>query len=191
MTIPSVPCKRKALDAAPPAAARPTKQLITERKLIEYLLRFGLHLSSEFTNHNISPVDLDEMNDTQTHNVFMSPADLETKLNNAQKITICDEVRKITDDPLLPKALVERSSMPTPYCSALVLWQTPSSVLKVPFDDKDNNEDENGKKDEQIASTSRVEREDEVNTMEAELLFDNNNSSNVDFNNLNTMDLDM
>lgn len=184
-SIPPVPCKRKSLDLAP---TRPTKQFISERKMIEHLN--GLHLSSEFTNHNISPVDYDEFDENQPHTVFMSPADLEEKLKNAQKITICNEVRKLTDDPLLPKALLERA-VPPPYCSALVLWQPPTSILKVHLDEGDEKVEKGSDKKKERGGTSEPQQESLESTMEAEMMFANNNSSNVDFNNLDTMDLDM
>lgn len=74
----SFPCKRKPADT--PSTHRPTKQFISERKMIEHMN--SLHLSSSFTNHNISP---DEYSEDPTYNIFMSPADLEQKLKNAQR----------------------------------------------------------------------------------------------------------
>lgn len=194
--IPPIPCKRKSLEVVPP---RPTKQFISERKMIEHLS--GLHLSSEFTNHNISPVDYDEFEENQPHTVFMSPADLEQKLKNAQKITVCDEVRKITDDPLLPKSLLDRAAVPSPYCSALVLWQPPTSILKVHSGSNNNNEEQDEKAEEKINKKSDEKKKESTSerelqlsfesAMEAEMMFANNNSSTVDFNNLDTMDLDL
>lgn len=185
-------CKRKStIDNS----SRPSKQFISERKMIEHLN--GLHLSSDFTNHNISPTDLDKMEEnSEPHTVFMSPTDLEAKLKNAQKITVCDGVRKITDDPLLPKALLEHAKMPSPYCQALVLWQPPSNILKVPFDKESNksNDDneESVEKREERATASGSGAAMDNGVMDAELeYFDNNNSSNVDYNNLDTMDLDL
>lgn len=175
------PFKRKAADTSP----QPSKQFISERKMIEHLN--GLHLSSDFTNHNISAsseaCDIDE---NQPHTVFMSPTDLEQKLKNANKITICEEIRKITDDTILPKSLIERASVPPPYCSALVLWQPPSNVFRVSNDDQ-------AKRDEEDDEQQTVRAVVDSSTMDAELFLDNNNSSNLDFNNLNAnvMDLDL
>lgn len=79
-TIPPAPShisgKRKTLE--PESSYRPTKQFISEQKMIEHLN--SMHLSSTFTNHNISPDTFED-----TYKVFLSPADLEEKLRNAQR----------------------------------------------------------------------------------------------------------
>lgn len=105
------------------------------------------------------------------------------------RITVCEQIKNLTkDDPLLPKALLERanaSSVNTPYCSALVLWQPPSQILKVYDKDKKKQEEEQQPK---IVDTSPV------NQMESDELFmDNNNSSSIDYNivpAINEMDMD-
>lgn len=105
------------------------------------------------------------------------------------RITVCEQIKNLTkDDPLLPKALLDRanaSSVNTPYCSALVLWQPPSQILKV-YDKNKDTEEEKEKRPKVVETT--------VNQMESEELFmDNNNSSSIDYNNIaamNEMDMD-
>ncbi|XP_063710162.1 J domain-containing protein DDB_G0295729 [Culicoides brevitarsis] len=169
--------KRKTIEPEP--TYRPSKQFISEQKMIEHMS--SMHLSSNFTNHNISP---DSPFDDESFKVFLSPADLEEKLKNAQRITVCEQIKNLTkDDSLLPKALLDRanaSSVSTPYCSALVLWQPPAQILKLRetvTSDKKIKEEEEEKKSREEPSTS--------NLMESEELFmDNNNSSSIDFNNV-------
>jgi len=174
---PPLPCKRKTLDGAP--TYRPTKQFISERKMIENMS--GLHLSSNFTTHNISP---DDVSEDLPYKVFLSPADLEEKLRNAQRITVCEQIKNLTEgDNLLPKALVDRAAttLATPM-NALVLWQPPSQILKI-YD-----------KFEEKAETEQQVSEVNANQMESEeLSMDNNNCLTIDFNTIGApsdMDLD-
>lgn len=69
--------KRKTIE--PAATYKPTKQFISEQKMIEHMN--SMHLSASFTNHNISP----DMIEDSSYKVFLSPADLEEKLRNAQR----------------------------------------------------------------------------------------------------------
>lgn len=146
--------------------------------MIEHLS--GLHLSSDYTNHNISPSSFAQ---EEARNVFMSPKDLEEKLRNAERITVLQGVRKLNDDPILPKELIHHVAS-TDYCSALVVWQPPGEILKIPeLIKKASDESEN---------SDDTEKANNADTMDAEVM-DNNNSSDVDFNQMdaNTMDLDL
>lgn len=82
---------------------------------------------------------------------------------------------------------VNGSTINPPYCSALVLWQPPSQILKVHGKTKDD-DDEEEKEEKRQKSV-----ETNVHQMESEELFmDNNNSSSIDFNSLAAMnDVDM
>uniref|UniRef100_A0A336LYX5 CSON011078 protein n=1 Tax=Culicoides sonorensis TaxID=179676 RepID=A0A336LYX5_CULSO len=171
---PTLPGKRKTIEPSP--IYRPTKQFISEQKMIEHLN--SMHLSSDFTNHNISPDTFEE-----NYKVFLSPADLEQKLRNAQRITVCEQIKTLTkNDNVLPKALLDRanaSSSNPPYCSALVLWQPPTSILKFCDKNKDEEEESEEKQPKIVSNPSQMESED--------LFMDNNNSSTIDLNNLNVM----
>ncbi|KAL1374126.1 hypothetical protein pipiens_004995 [Culex pipiens pipiens] len=61
--------------------------------------------------------------------VYMSPQELEDRLRKAQRIAVCEEVRKLDNRAeILPKVLLERIEKP---CTALVLWQPPATPLEL------------------------------------------------------------
>lgn len=124
----------------------------------------GLHISSNFTSHSNDTSLADSlMEETSNWNVAMSQEDLERRLKTAQRITICEQVRKLdTSNDIIPKILLYRNERP---CTAMVLWQPPQKVQNfvVPNNDSSDDSDDNGQ--------------------------DNNNSSSVDLNNF--MDLDL
>lgn len=98
--------KRKT-ESPPP---RPAKQLITEEKMSEHLQ--NLHISSEAGNSG----------DTQ-----------EVK---EQRLYMCEEMRKLQAESILPSSLL-LSSIPR-TCTALVLWQPRNSILTLPYDNYEN-----------------------------------------------------
>lgn len=106
------------------------KQLITDEKMAAHLN--GLHISSEFTAHNVnqsgqtnSAFEMDD-NGSDTINPYpCSFHDIEEKLKRAQKITVSDVVKSIQEDPILPAAIMERFEKP---CKALVIWQPPQRI---------------------------------------------------------------
>ncbi|GAB0086054.1 uncharacterized protein DMENIID0001_000370 [Sergentomyia squamirostris] len=133
----------------------------------------NLHISSDFTSHNNAPDIQTDETEMQLENeqpsqylVNMTQWDLEQKLRNAQRITVCDQVRNLTKtDSIIPKVLLDKIENP---CTALVLWQPPRVLerLIVPQKDSEN---------------SATEDEEEA---------DNNNSSSLDLNNaMDTEDL--
>lgn len=74
----------------------------------------GLHISPDFTSHNTATIE-----DYNSDSVSMesdssssssdsqlptqSTQDIEQKLRNAQRITICDQIRKLQNEPALPQ----------------------------------------------------------------------------------------
>lgn len=85
-----------------------------------------LHLSSTYINHDLSPSPAQtsdcEMNVLrETAHCSITPTELESRLKTAQRITICEEVRKLTKiDEIIPKILLDKIESP---CKSLVLWR--------------------------------------------------------------------
>lgn len=114
------------------------KQLITDERMAAHLN--SLHISSNYTSHN--PADgvactlkagqpathpADPCTSSQSYAAIASH-DLEQKLRNASRITLCEEIRKLAADPILPQAIFERFERP---CTALVLWQPPQRIAEL------------------------------------------------------------
>lgn len=86
--------------------------MITEEKMAEHL--DGLHISSDFTSHS-TPTLEDYSSDSvsmesdsssssnECQFTIPSSHDLEQKLRNAQRITICDQIRKLQNEPVIPQ----------------------------------------------------------------------------------------
>lgn len=117
--------------------------------------------------------------------------ELEEKLRNANRITICDQLKKFSDEQkkvsYLPEALLHSIQKP---CTALVLWQ-PSPIMNI-ISQKNYNKNEirNENKNENIDdyTISDVEQPDDIDDF-----IDNNNTCNLDFNNIkpDSMDEDL
>lgn len=132
----------------------------------------SLHISSDYTSHQkTSEFDTMSMESDQQwtesskeYNINMSQQDLEQKLKNAQRITVCEQIRQLSTEPILPRALIERMERP---CTALVLWQPPPRITDLII----------------ARRSSKQEAEDQ----------DNNNSMSIDMNlnTANSMDLDL
>lgn len=122
----------------------------------------NMHLSSEYTSHNINTTSAEDsalgstnsgglspcssLDDDMSlgepgpgstaaaaaaaaRHVYMSPQELEDRLRKAQRIAVCEEVRKLDNRAdILPKVLLERIEKP---CTALVLWQPPATPLEL------------------------------------------------------------
>lgn len=104
----------------------PSKQLITEEKMAMHLN--GMHLSDSFQAHNIKITDSTFEEDMDmAYNVNLSPQELERRLRNAQRITLCDDVKRSlkNNNEIIPKVLLDRIEKP---CQALVLWQPPQNI---------------------------------------------------------------
>lgn len=99
--------------------------------------------------------------------VNMTQWDLEQKLRNAQRITVCDQVKNLEKtDSIIPKVLLDKIENP---CTALVLWQPPTILQRLIVPQKE------------LPQENSTEDEEEA---------DNNNSSAVDLNNF-AMDTDI
>ncbi|KAJ6622675.1 hypothetical protein Bhyg_17081 [Pseudolycoriella hygida] len=156
--------KRK---AEPEQSYTKPKKLITEEKMAEHL--DGLHISPDFTSHSTPNLDDTvsmeaDPSSSSTDCQYAKTQDLEQKLRNAQRITICEQIRKLQNDPVLPQAILSRFERP---CTALVLWQPPPSITE-------------------LCATLQEKRARKLNAEEQD---NNNSSSSIDFNNF--MDLDM
>lgn len=90
------------------------KKLITEEKMAEHL--DGLHISTDFTSHNTPTLEdyssdsVSMESDSSTSSTecpfsITSTQDLEQKLRNAQRITICEQIRKLQNDPVIPHVI--------------------------------------------------------------------------------------
>jgi hypothetical protein len=101
----------------------PTKHFISEEKMIAHMN--GLHLSDSYQPHNLSPIQ----GETESYNVNLSPQELEERLKNAQRITVCDQVRKSLreENEIIPKVLLDRIEQP---CRAVMLWRPPPEVQR-------------------------------------------------------------
>lgn len=108
----------------------------------------SLHLSSDYTSHsNNTTTNSIEDGIEEIDDLRIEAHDLEEKLRRAQRITVCEEVRRLRDQPILPQAILERYEKP---CTALVLWQPPQRISELihisddlkedsPSDEEENN----------------------------------------------------
>ncbi|CAG9828002.1 unnamed protein product [Diabrotica balteata] len=104
-------CKRKT--ESPPL--QPAKQHITEEKMAEHMSK--LHISSE----TASPRENDA--------------------SRMQRLYMCEEMRKLKTDPILPQSLLSKMQNP---CTALVLWKPPTRFIPVTGNNEiDENENNN------------------------------------------------
>lgn len=144
----------------------------------------GLHISSDYRQHSVNTPssssnslmeELEKIIPQQSSRLTAETLDIEEKLRRAQRITICDEIRKLSDEPLLPQSILDRFEKP---CRALVLWQPPQKLtdLIVPKEAGDGDENE------------MVEEEmEEANNN----IINNNNDDSIDLNNGASMELDL
>lgn len=128
--------------------------------------------------------------------------ELEEKLRNANRITMCEELKKFNDEQkkasYLPEALLHRIQKP---CTALVLWQ-PSPILNM-FSKTTNNMNNENKNNNDEQKTLEEDRIDDYTIPDVDLppeqpddiddFIDNNNTCNLDFNNVkpDSMDEDL
>lgn len=86
--------------------------MITEEKMAEHLQ--GLHISPDFTSHSTPTLEdyssdsvsmESDSSSSSTDCPFTIPStqDLEQKLRNAQRITICEQIRKLQNEPVIPQ----------------------------------------------------------------------------------------
>lgn len=149
----------------------------------------SLHISNDFVSHSSQLVPSKEQFDNGTPIMvpsLMSQEELEEKLRNAQSITVCEEVRKLSSsDSPIPQVLLDRLQKP---CTALVVWQPPKNLLNVYNNVMDNIKNHNKNKN-STKSDSNEEPDSSDDERIDEIDFDNNNSSSLDLNNM--MDFEM
>lgn len=144
--------------------------LITDDKMAEHLNT--LHISSDYTSHSRVEASTSTSMDAEpstSYSVNLSPKDLERKLKNAQRITLCEQIRKLNNEPLLPHNFYERFDRP---CTAMVLWQPPPRLNP---DMSDEEAEESHRKQAELHQQQN----------------DNNNSSALDLNSGSSMDMDL
>lgn len=108
--------KSKLIDPLPP------KQFISEEKVIAHFN--GMHISRNYTEHSAGSSPSMEYD----FNNPITQKELEEKLKNANRITVCDEIRKLhaVHSSFMPDALLQnRIERP---CTALVLWTPPPKL---------------------------------------------------------------
>ncbi|RZC40498.1 hypothetical protein BDFB_002950 [Asbolus verrucosus] len=111
---PAVRCKRKTESPTLQAC----KQHITEEKMAEHMSR--LHISSE-----------------------TATSSKESEGDRTRRLYMCEEMRKLQSDSILPQSLLSRIQRP---CTALVLWTPPRRLVPL-----ENYESENGNNNEEAA----------------------------------------
>lgn len=79
---------------------QPLKQHITEEKMAEHMSK--LHISSETASSK------------------------ETETGRIQRLYMCEEMRKLQSDSIIPHSLIAQIQQP---CKALVLWKPPSRII--------------------------------------------------------------
>lgn len=167
-----------------------------------------MHISSNYIQHNAgnsssSDDELPSTSDKCFSNLTyadyqVNAKELEEKLRNANRITICEELTKFCDEQkkktsYLPEALLNRIQKP---CTALVLWQPPPPILNI-FSENNINENGNQLNDDICENIEDYtipdvdlppEQPDDIDDF-----IDNNNSCNLDFNSVkpDSMDEDL
>uniref|UniRef100_A0A1B0FDK5 Uncharacterized protein n=1 Tax=Glossina morsitans morsitans TaxID=37546 RepID=A0A1B0FDK5_GLOMM len=195
--------KRKSdLNMLPPM---PAKQFISEEKFTAHFN--GLHISSDYIQHNSgsssgeaasitsSAVTGKNFTNLTYADYQITAKELEEKLRNVSRITLCEELKKFQEQQkktaYLPEALFNRIEKP---CTALVLWQPPPilNLLKDQTANKNKNVPEELKaNDIEITDEDSIELAPEE-SVEIDDFIDNNNTCNVDFNvRLDGMDEDL
>ncbi|XP_060531103.1 uncharacterized protein LOC132704843 [Cylas formicarius] len=111
---------------------QPNKQHITEEKMAEHLSK--LHISSE-----------------------TPPSHLEPESVKHKRLYMCEEMRKLQADPIIPPCLMSQLQRP---CMALVLWQPPSRLLPISDDNSQSSEWELNRKEGDSNSVCDVDQLD-------------------------------
>lgn len=116
---PVVHCKRKSLDVEP---VIPAKQLITEEKMAAHLN--SMHISSEYTPYSLSTDN--DMMDVAMEPSTSAAANITEKFKG-HTIVLSEEVKKLTEEPLLPPSIIERLEKPR---MSLVVWKPRENILE-------------------------------------------------------------
>ncbi|XP_037948322.1 uncharacterized protein LOC119679826 [Teleopsis dalmanni] len=181
-----------------PVESRPTKQYISEEKFTAHFN--GLHISSEYIQ--------DESNNSENmkksagkcftnlsyQDYQLTAKELEQKLKNANRISVCDELKKLQgpqkNSTFLPQVLMNRYEKP---CTALVLWKPPSTLaLRSSLSTENDNKLFTNKKND-FDSPVDEDFESADSILDPIEFSDNNNIFTVDLNNLkpDSMDEDL
>ena len=109
----------------------------------------GLHISNDYQSHSINLTASSFDDDMETAFVNLSPQELEERLKNAQKIVLCDDVKKSLEENSkneIYQVLADRIEKP---CKALILWQPPKpfETLITDFKNYKTNNDNDSKED--------------------------------------------
>lgn len=186
----------------------------------------NLHLSSEYTTHNIetcasaaggdtagslsplsssldddmsfgecSPSTSTATTDGSGHHVYMSPRELEERLKKAQRIALCEEVRKLDNRAeILPQALLQRIEKP---CTALVLWQPPQVLEKIltkvstALKEREEHDQQESTRSSGEAAMGEDEPLPDLPDYDDDLDFEENNNNVATVSDLNSMDVEM
>ncbi|KAL7035348.1 hypothetical protein ACKWTF_008333 [Chironomus riparius] len=125
----------------------PTKQHISESKMAAFLN--GLHISDDYQSHSINLAESLFDDNMETAFVNLSPQELEERLKNAQKIVLCDDVKKSLEENSrneIYQVLADRIEKP---CKALILWQPPKPLETLITDFNSYKTNNNDNKEEQ------------------------------------------
>lgn len=96
----------------------------------------------------------------------------EPETERTKRLYLCEEMRKLQTDSILPQCLLNRLQKP---CTALVLWQPPNQILRAPSIENQLNENEN----------NNSQDEPDNNKMENDVIIDFE-----DMDNVNCMEMD-
>lgn len=129
------------------------KQHITEERMAAHMSR--LHISSE--SENVPPTTCPE----------------EEARNREQRLYVCEEMRRLQTESILPSALLGRLERP---CMAVMLWQPPPKIPGLMSSQPTLNE--------AITTTNQHWQQSQHNRERTEDDVDNNNSSTIDLNNM-------
>ncbi|XP_077291348.1 mst85C [Arctopsyche grandis] len=136
------PSKRKA-DLFSPI---PTKQVKTDEAMAAHLN--CLHISPDFTTHCTANDTLDANDDSDAMAMNDQAIDrlkaykpyntLEDRLKTAERIVLCEEVRRFKSESIIPESLINKLEKP---CMSLVLWKPPEkiSINSDKHSDRNNN----------------------------------------------------
>lgn len=129
----------------------------------------------------------------------MSPQELEERLKKAQRISVCEEVRKLDNrTEILPQVLLERIEKP---CTALVLWQPPpvlekiltkvSDALKEREEQETKQQEESSRRSNEVAMGDEEETLPDLPDYDDDLDFEENNNNVASVSDMNSMDVEM
>lgn len=127
----------------------------------------GLHLSDNFQQHNVTPEPTESTSKSseEPFHLNLSKEELEKRLKRAQRIIVCEQVKKTLQEE---KEIINRMIMSRmePPCRALVLWKPPQLFDEKLLANYDN-------------PSASIQEEGSENEME-----DDNNNNNDPNNNL-------